>query len=173
MRTSINYLHILAVIIAIFWGCNTDIPQPVEEKKHIDKALKVIQAEVEKDYLSEYVKDLFEHPGFSASYSSYSQATAENATVKDYTFKVNKKDDDGKVCMDIFRSGRKLRSDCANSIIELAIIMEPDPGTDINGDGVPEVIVYEETAEWHCCSIYVIFSLGKNLKLIDTLYGEH
>lgn len=172
-RKSANYLRIFVVIIPLIWGCNTDTPRSSEEKKHIDKGSKVIQAEVGKYYIPEYVKELFEHPGFSRSLIYNPPSTAESTKVKNYTFKVTEKKGDEKVCMDIFRSGRKIRSDCANSMTSFAIVTRPDPGTDINGDGVPEVIVNEDTREWHCCDVYAIFSLGKSLKLITVLYGEH
>jgi hypothetical protein len=173
MRTSANYLQILAVIIAFIGGCNADIPQPVEEKKHIDKASKIVQERAEKGCDPELTKEPFYNPDYYGASSCYRQTTEEEATVKNYTFKVSQKDADKKVCIDIFRSGRKIRSDCSDSMNQLAIITRPDPGTDINGDGIPEVIAYEYTSEWHCCSIYAIFSLGKKLKLIDVLYGEH
>ena len=184
MRTSANYIQILIVIIAFILGWIADIPKSAKEEKHIhtSKDSMVFQDNERKDSVSKYTQDLFDHPGFfgpnfsdqpSKSSASYKQATAEEATVKNYTFKVSQKEADKKVCIDIFRSGRKLRSDCADLISKLAIVTAPDPGTDINGDGVPDVIAYEDTGAWHCCSTYAIFSLGKKLKLIDVLSGQH
>jgi len=173
MRKSANYLRIFVALIAFILAFHVDIPQPAAEKKHIETGAMIYPGQRDLSGDIDYIKDLFDHPGFSPSSLSNSPATTEEAKVNKYTFKVRKKEDDGKVCMDIFRSGKKVRSDCSDSIGHLAVIVEPAPGTDINGDEVPEVIVDNYTGGAHCCSAYAIFSLGKNLKLIDLLYGEH
>lgn len=167
-------VSLIKLIIPFILGCNTNTPQPSIDTIYSEKWAKMYpRRETERPYDIYYINDLFDHPGFSQSSPFHPPATAKEAMVENYTFTVNKKEDNRKVCMDIFRSGKKIRSDCADSIGKLAIVMEPAPGTDINGDGVPEIIVNENTGEWHCCSTYAIFSLGKNLKLIDLLYGEH
>jgi hypothetical protein len=153
-RKSANYLQIFVVIIPFLWGCSTDTPRPSEEKKHVDNGAKVIPEKVGDNYVSE------------------SPITAESAKVNDYTFKVRKKVDE-KVCMDFFNSGKKIRSDCADSGGSFAIVTSPAPGTDINGDGLPELIVQYNSGGAHCCYNYTIFSLGNKLERIDALNGEH
>jgi len=175
MRRSVNYLRIFVAVIAFIWVFNTGITQPAVKGKKIETGSTIYPVEEYKHYdyyALDYIKDLFYYPRFSLSSLPNSPAKAKEAKVNIYTFKVTEKEDDGKMCLDIFRSGKKVRSDCADSNTR-AIVMKPVPGTDINGDGVPEVIVYHYGNGAHCCFTYTIFSLGKNLKIVDVLHGEH
>ena len=147
-------------------------PPRQQAEKYIDKGSKVVQKEEKSDFISEYVNDLLEHPGFSESSSDKYPTTAKRAEVNNYTFKVRNKSDK-KECMDFLKSGKKIRSNCGYLFETFAIVTNPAPGTDINGDGLPKIIVEEYSGGAHCCFSYKIFSLGKNLKLIDTLFGEH
>lgn len=144
------------------------------EKPKTQEAPPVMTEEMKNDFISQYIKDLF--PGVDYNESSVDKypATAVSAKVNKYTFKVRNKSDKA-VCMDYFKSGKKLRSDCDSSGFRNAfyIVTTPNPGTDINGDGLPELIVQKYSGGAHCCFAYDIFSLGKNLKLIDTLFGRH
>ena len=161
----LKYFLIFAVIIPFVWGCNADTPRSAEEKKH---------EEMKNDFISQYVKDLFEGSDDTESSSDKYPTRAESAKVNKYNFKVRNKSDKV-VCMYYFKSGKKIRSDCDSSGFHNAfyIVTTPNPGTDINGDGLPELIVQKYSGGAHCCFAYAIFSLGKNLKLIDTLFGEH
>ena len=49
----------------------------------------------------------------------------------------------------------------------------PPPGKDINGDGIPDLVVEEFSGGAHCCSSYLIFSLGKEFKKLTVGEGEN
>lgn len=185
-KSKIIILEILAVCVAFailffidnpftkIWYKISGSPRQQTEK-YINKGLNVFQKEEKSDFISEYVNDLLEHPGFSESLSDKSPPTAASAKVNNYTFEVRQKASGGQ-CIDFFKSGKKIRSDCGEDKdldYLFAIVTNPAPGTDINGDGLPKLIVLQYSGGAHCCSSYKIFSLGKDLKLIDTIFGEH
>jgi len=43
--------------------------------------------------------------------------------------------------MTFSRSGKTISSDCFDNYSKIAIVMSPPAGTDINGDGIPDLIV--------------------------------
>ena len=89
------------------------------------------------------------------------------------TFVKLKESADGKhQCMTFSRNGKKIRSDCSDNGF-FSIIMSPPAGTDINGDGIHNIIVEYYSGGAHCCLQYVVVSLGKRLKLAAILNGEH
>jgi hypothetical protein len=46
-------------------------------------------------------------------------------------------------------------------------------GTDITGDGSPNMIIYEWSGGAHCCHRSLIFEMSADFKLIATIAGEH
>ncbi|MBN1364560.1 MAG: hypothetical protein JW976_07135 [Syntrophaceae bacterium] len=144
-RKSVYYFLIWVLIITFLGGCNCDKPQPVEEKKNTD---------ISSNFDQEPIK--------------------ESLRINNYTLKYSRKKDE-KECIDFFKSGKKIRSYCEDYFIyaHLGIVKTPAPGTDINGDGIPEIIIEQYSGGAHCCYSYDIFSLGKKLRLIDSLDGTH
>lgn len=127
---------------------------------------------------------LFDHPGFTSRFSGKSSHDSSlpttkkekmivggRVTINEYSFE-RAKTEDGKECMTFLRSGKIVRTDCSD-IGFFSILSYPSPGTDINCDGIPDVIVSYFSGGAHCCSDYAVFSLGKELRLIGVLRGEH
>jgi len=120
---------------------------------------------------------LFVHPGFTKSGGD--DPVTSRVTIGSYLCEIKESGDREKICVTFLRSGKRIRSDCADSSGLLpaesimSIIMSPPAGTDINADGIPEIIVRHFTEGAHCCYEYGIYSLGSTLELIDTLQGEH
>jgi len=120
---------------------------------------------------------LFDHPGFTKSDGD--DPVASRVTIGSYLCEIKGSADRDKICVTFLRSEEKIRFDCVDSSGLLptesimSIIMSPPAGTDINGDGIPKIIVRHFTEGIHCCYEYGIYSLGKKLELIDTLQGEH
>ncbi|HOI54563.1 MAG TPA: hypothetical protein PLP01_04900 [Phycisphaerae bacterium] len=46
-------------------------------------------------------------------------------------------------------------------------------GRDINGDGVPEVVLYEWTGGAHCCFVARVVSLGQKCRVLAEIHGRH
>lgn len=46
-------------------------------------------------------------------------------------------------------------------------------GRDINGDGVPEVVLYEWTGGAHCCFVARVISLGQKCCILAEIEGQH
>ncbi len=47
-----------------------------------------------------------------------------------------------------------------------------NPFVDLNGDGVPDLIVATSTGGGHCCSIYTVYSLGDVPRRIGQIHGD-
>lgn len=45
----------------------------------------------------------------------------------------------------------------------------PTPGTDLTGEGKPNVVIMEWSGGAHCCNTYYIFELGDTFRLVDTI----
>ncbi|MBI3513889.1 MAG: hypothetical protein HY060_07495 [Proteobacteria bacterium] len=52
--------------------------------------------------------------------------------------------------------------------------VDPDVpiGTDLTGDGIPKIVIQQFTGGAHCCSIALVFALGRQLSLIDRINGR-
>jgi hypothetical protein len=48
-----------------------------------------------------------------------------------------------------------------------------EPGANVTGNGLPDVIVSEYSGGAHCCSTYYIFELGDEFRLIAEIPAEH
>jgi hypothetical protein len=120
---------------------------------------------------------LFVHPGSSTgSLREPPRPTTQSITISEYSCESTSSKDGKTECMTFSRSGKIIRSDCTDSVDYLKkfkIFMSPPAGTDINRDGFPEIIIEHYSGGMHCCYEYAIFSLGKKLKLLDVIYGEH
>jgi hypothetical protein len=46
-------------------------------------------------------------------------------------------------------------------------------GTDLTGEGQPDVVVMEYSGGAHCCSTFHIFQLGNSFRQVDSINGEH
>ncbi len=176
-----NLLPVLFVAL-FFLGCSAETPQPSEERQKANS--QAVLSQVQQKSSKTLGSSLLDHPGFTPRFSGKSShdsslptTKSENmidggrVTINEYSFE-STKTEDGKVCMTFYRSGKRIRSDCADRGF-VDILSFPPPGTDINGDGVPDVIVGYFSGGAHCCSEYAVFSLGKKLKLLDVLNGEH
>lgn len=173
---------LLALFIAFFFlGCSIDTSQPREEKQNAKIAVR--QQHNHQQSMRPLGSSLFDpHKSFQFPRESFRDrprtelhntniGDIERITINEYLCE-RSRTEDGKVCMTFFRSGKKIRSDCADGGF-VSFLSFPPPGTDINGDGIPDVIVDYFSGGAHCCSQYAVFSLGKKLKLLDVLYGEH
>jgi hypothetical protein len=49
----------------------------------------------------------------------------------------------------------------------------PAPGSDITGNGKPNLVVYEWTGGAHCCFVAYVFELGSPVKIIAEIDGRH
>jgi hypothetical protein len=80
----------------------------------------------------------------------------------------------GQGAFEIWRGGKvMLREDGADYSISLDKKDSdlPEPGKDITGDGLPDLIVEVYSGGAHCCFEYLIVSLGEEVKKVDTIYG--
>jgi hypothetical protein len=120
---------------------------------------------------------LFDHPVFTTS--DEEDPVTSRVTIGSYLSEIQESADRNKICVTFFKSGKRIRSDCGDSSGLLStesimsIIMSPPAGTDINGDGIPKIIVRYFSGGAHCCYKYGIYSLGKKLEQIDNLQGVH
>lgn len=48
-----------------------------------------------------------------------------------------------------------------------------EPGVNVTGNGIPDLVVTEYSGGMHCCLTYYIFELGDEFRLIDTIPAEH
>jgi hypothetical protein len=162
---------ILLMVFQFIWG--TDQAQSAEGKKKVP--FESDKSQVQEKKRKRPGETLFDHPGFSiSSLNEPPRPVTERVTVNNYFCEIKKSDDGEKVCVTFYRFGKKIRSDCLDSsYADIFIATSPPPGTDINGDGIPDLIVEYYTGGMHCCYGYGIFSLGNTLKLTDVLKGEH
>lgn len=171
-----------ALFIAFFFlGCTTDKPPVPEQKQRADSNTAESQNHQKSKLLG---SSLLDHPGFTPRFSGKSSHDKSSPTTKTEkmdvggTVTINEysvestKTEDGKVCMTFLRSGKKIRSDCSDMGF-FSTLTFPPPGADINGDGIPDVIVSYFSGGAHCCSKYAVFSLGRELKLLGVLDGQH
>lgn len=107
------------------------------------------------------------------------RTVSASATVGRFTFEVreNPEEDDQLL---IRRNGRVVfRRDGYRFFLGTLEPEEPgrdNPtilGRDINGDGIPDVVVFEWTGGAHSAFVAYVFSVGRELKLLATLNGEH
>ena len=69
--------------------------------------------------------------------------------------------------------GDTVSVDGGNGDIKSGKSLLPPPGTDINGDGIPELVIERYSGDGHCCYSYSVYSLGKRFKKLATLEGVH
>ncbi|MGA2605529.1 MAG: hypothetical protein ABSG14_15025 [Verrucomicrobiia bacterium] len=48
-----------------------------------------------------------------------------------------------------------------------------EPGVNVTGNGIPNLIVTDYSGGMHCCLTYYIFELGDEFRLVDTIPAEH
>lgn len=161
----------IIIIVAFLFGCNSDPPQYSEKKQNGN-------SETTKSQLQKKKRNLLGASMFGWE-DDYSREVppiprADSVKIKNY-FCESKKSKNGKICITLYRRGKKIHSDCRQSegISSFSILMAPPAGTDINGDGIPDIIVDYYSGGAHCCSEYAIYSLGKQLKRLDVLEGKH
>lgn len=178
---SMSFMLLFALFIAFFFlGCTTDKP-PVPEQKQRDSNTTEPQNHQKSKLLGSSQLD---HSGFTSRFSGKSSHdkypletkiekmdVGGKVTINEYSVE-STKTEDGKERMTFLRSGKKIRSDCSD-IGFFSVLTSPPPGTDINGDGIPDVIVSYFSGGAHCCFEYTVFSLGRELKSLGVLNGEH
>lgn len=49
----------------------------------------------------------------------------------------------------------------------------PAVGTDLTGDGQPDLVVHEWTGGAHCCYFFHVFEIGPHFRFIQTIDAEH
>jgi len=49
----------------------------------------------------------------------------------------------------------------------------PKPGSDITGDGIPDVVLRDYSGGAHCCSTYYVFELRDSLPVHQLVAGDH
>lgn len=160
------------MILSYTWGCDPDKPHSFKEKRGIN--FERAKLEVQEKKHKRPGEALLDHPGFStSSLREPIRPVTDRVTVNNYFCEIKNSADGKKVCMTFFKSGKEIRSDCTDSDAILSIIMSPPGGKDINGDGVPDLIVEHYSGGAHCCYEYAIFSLGNTLELTSVLEGKH
>jgi hypothetical protein len=159
------------LILSSVFCCDTDKKLSLE--KSDSYPLKKETSKVDEKQQKLLGDALFDHPGYSRkTMSEHRIPNASSVTINNYLCEFKESDDGKKKCMTFSRNGRKVRSDCSENG-SCSIIMSPPAGKDINGDGIPNVIIECYSGGLHCCSQYAVFSLGKKLKLLAVLNGDH
>jgi hypothetical protein len=168
----IRLLLAFILILSAIFGCDTDKKSPPEKSGLYRFKKDTTQSTIEKPRL--LGDDLFRHPGYSRETRREPPISkAKSVTVNNYLCEVKESADGKQQCMTFSRNGKKIRSDCNKEIGSFSILMSPPAGTDINGDGIPEIIVEYFSGGVHCCLQYTVFSLGKTLKFVTVMNGEH
>lgn len=103
-------------------------------------------------------------------YAEILRHRSTNATVNDYMFAVHGSKDGESKCITVYRLENKIYTKCVEDG-SIAIVTLPPPGTDINADGIPDIIFEYYSGGAHCCYEYRLYSLGKKLKVYASLYG--
>jgi hypothetical protein len=70
----------------------------------------------------------------------------------------------------LYRSGELVRQ--ADDVVRLWMT-SPEPGTDVNADGVPDLVLHGWSGGAHCCHTAWVFSLGDECELLAEVAGEH
>lgn len=68
----------------------------------------------------------------------------------------------------LYRSDELVRQE--DGLVRLWI---PAPGTDVNADGVPDLVLSGWSGGAHCCFVTWVFSLGEEFEVLAELGGEH
>jgi hypothetical protein len=84
---------------------------------------------------------------------------------KDADDQDEKAQDDAPRCRAVLTSGLRKKVTIA---YEWALNVDPISGTDLNGDGAPEVVLDGYSGGLHCCYTYLVVSLGKKPKVLHT-----
>src|SRR5689334_14315522 len=91
-----------------------------------------------------------------------------------HVFQPGKEDNEG--TLDIFTDGKPVQHITGTNFI-LKDFVEALPGwkngTDINGDGIPEVVVMEDSGGAHCCTSWRIFHAGDTVEQIYEVSNGH
>ncbi len=160
----IRLLFAFILILSSICACDTDKKSPPEtiDSHRIERD--TTQSKIEKPKL--LGDDLFKYP------EEPPIPKTSSVNVNDYLCEIKESADGKQRCLTFSRNGKKIRSDCSE-IGFFSILMSPPAGTDINGDGIPDIIVEYYSGGAHCCFQYSVFSLGDRMKLVAVLNGEH
>jgi hypothetical protein len=102
--------------------------------------------------------------------------------VGDYTVRVLVRQEEGLSRLEIDRHGRRLAEIESAHFYVGALPGEtrggferdltlPRPGTDVTGEGDPNLVVYEHSGGTHCCYRVHLFAVGEQFRRIDSIYG--
>ena len=86
-------------------------------------------------------------------------------TIKDKKDKDDQDGDGDPRCRAVLTSATGKRITIA---YEWALSLDPISGTDINGDGKPEIVLSGYSGGLHCCYVYEIVSLGRTPEVLHT-----
>ncbi len=148
MKKQVAYFIVFSFLI-LFYGCVTEQQETIEISN--------------KEVMKSSFEDIY-------PYADILRHRSNTATVNDYTFSVHEKEKADNRCISFYRSGKKIHTKCIEDG-NIAIVTSPPPGTDINADGIPDIIVEFYSGGAHCCYEYALYSLRDNLKVYATLYG--
>jgi hypothetical protein len=87
--------------------------------------------------------------------------------------------EDGAACLQVFQGGRKVYQLSGDSSYEIGQAADAadgipaiKPGTDLNGNGKPDLIVQSSTGGAHCCYTVRVLELGKKLQVVDKIDAQ-
>lgn len=103
-------------------------------------------------------------------YAEILRHRSNSATVNNYISAVHSDKDGKNRCITFYRSGNNIHTKCIDDG-SINIVTSPPPGTDINADGIPDIIVEYYSGGAHCCYEYALYSLGDKLNMYARLYG--
>jgi hypothetical protein len=164
----LTYLFIIIVVSLI--GCDSNSAQS-SKKEHSD-----IKPQIQKKEQYILGSSTFEwgkEYSLNETTKQFTIPTTKNVKINNYLCKIEESKDGKKICINIYQRGKRVKYNCFNDLNYSSIVMSPPAGTDLNGDGIPDIIFELFGQGAHCCSQYVILSLGKHCNVLDVLEGEH
>jgi len=165
----IPFKYVLSIAILLILGCSGEQDNP---KKPFTKLPEVSQEKqsVESTPAEEAEPKWNRKPDPDADIYS-----AETITVNGYKIRIrieySPDGSDTRCFLTIFRGRKAIYSRC-EEYGRYEIITTPPPGTDIDNDGIPDIILKYYSSGAHCCHEYTLISLGNKLKFSNILYGK-
>jgi hypothetical protein len=122
----------------------------------------------------------FSAPGMRADSPSSKAKLEQEARVAGYVIRIFRNEEARIGTLQFLKNGKIKFKRTEDSKYMIGLVYEDSPGNklippgkDINGDGVPDVVISEWTQGAHCCFLFHIFSLSENVKEIAVIDAEH